>query len=65
MYCKSVSGVCAIRGRRNLGELRLCSREGAFVTIFSFLSFSCFDGTLVSYRGVEIIMIILLRRGYE
>ena len=61
MYCKSVSGVCAIRGRRNLGELRLCSREGAFVTIF----FSCFDGTLVSYRGVEIIMIILLRLGYE
>lgn len=70
MYCRRVSGGCAIWGRRDLGELLLCSREGAFVTVFSFFSFlyfSCFDGTLVSkgIREVVDITVILLRLGYE
>lgn len=36
-------GVCAIRGHRELGELSLCSREGASVLIVLFFIF--FDGT--------------------
>lgn len=38
-------GVCAIRGHRELGELSLCSREGASVLIVLFLFIYFFDGT--------------------
>lgn len=54
-----VRGVCAIRGHRDLGELQLCSREGAVVLYVSFIFFGCFVGTSF-YSGQGVVAVTTL-----